>query len=71
MSMMERMPSKLEHRRESATKGQFGSRIIERIRELEEERGDAMDYTNCERMTLEEWNKTPMGRELTNLKRSL
>lgn len=71
MSMMERAPSKLEHRRESANKGQFGYRIIERIRELEEERGDAMDYTNCECMTREEWDKSPMGRELANLKRSI
>lgn len=71
MSMMERAPGKLEHRRESATKGRYGFKIAERIRELEDERSDAMDYTNVERMTREEWDRTPMGRELATLKRGL
>lgn len=71
MSTLERMPSKLQHNRETVTKGAFGDRIRERIAELEEERGDAVDYTNCERMSIEEWNRTPMGRELTKLKRSI
>lgn len=71
MGMLERMPSKLEHRRESVKKEGYGYKIAERIRELEEERGDAMDYTNVERMTLEEWNKSPMGRELANLKKGV
>lgn len=69
--MLERMPGKLEHNRETVRKGAFGHKIRERIAELEEERGDAMDYTNVERMSLEEWNKSPMGRELAKLKRSI